>query len=204
MGLFDFLLGNKPPKPPKPAPVRDIERTVDRLTDRINDLEKGKAKLWQAAKMKAAQGLKKEAARLLQQYKTAEVMISRLDKQVTFIQTKKTEIETAGVMAGGMAALEKLAKAAKLDPDAMMVAMDTVNETSETVNDMNKQIMREIMKDEEQQARAYEEQSEYTDGDDDLMAALEAEVAGDMGYVAGSGNGVGSKTENNIKQKLDN
>ena len=208
MGWFDFLKSSKDIEREQQATVRSNERavdkSVDKLSDRIDALEKEKSKLWQAAKMKAAQGLKQDAARLLQQYKAKEVMLARLSRQVSFIQTKQTDIQVAAEMTQAAKALEGMAKAANLDPDAMMVAMDTVNETSETVNDMTKQIMREIKKDEENQARAYEEQSEYTDGDDDLMAVLEAEVAGDMGYVADSGNGVGSKTENNIRQKLDN
>ena len=177
---------------------------MDKLSDRIDALEKEKSKLWQAAKMKAAQGLKQDAARLLQQYKAKEVMLARLSRQVSFIQTKQTDIQVAAEMTQAAKALEGMAKAANLDPDAMTDTMDTIEDTSSVVSDLNKTVDRMMLKDEEKQARAYEEQSEYTDGDDDLMAVLEAEVAGDMGYVADSGNGVGSKTENNIKQKLDN
>ncbi|MBQ9771812.1 MAG: Snf7 family protein [Lentisphaeria bacterium] len=208
MGWFDFLKSSKDIEREQQATVRSNERavdkSVDKLSDRIDALEKEKSKLWQAAKMKAAQGLKQDAARLLQQYKAKEVMLARLSRQVSFIQTKQTDIQVAAEMTQAAKALEGMAKAANLDPNAMTDTMDTIEDTSSVVSDLNKTVDRVMLKDEEKQARMYEEQSAYIDGDDDLMAVLEAEVAGDMGYVAGSGNGVGSKTENNIRQKLDN
>ena len=184
MGMFDIFKSAKKSNKNNNSHAQDraLQRSLDNLGDKIQNLEKEKAKIWQAAKLKTAQGLKQDAARLLQQYKQKDVMVARLNRQLTFIEHKRTEIDVAVTTAGAIGSLRGMVDANSdcFDAEKMDEMMKAIENCSADIQDMNKSMDRAFVKQDEQLSRMYEEAASNMDADDDLMAMLEAEVAGEI------------------------
>ena len=210
MGLLDFFNFKKSSASSKDLQraqrenARSVERGMDNITEQIQRLEEEKDALWEKAKSKAVQGLKQEAARLLQQYKQKEVMIARLSKQVTFISTTKTNIEVAQTTQTAMESIGEMMKTSDIDPDKMDAIMGQIEGINEEIQDVDKVLNSAMKKQDEQIGRMYQATSSEKNADDDLMAILEKEVFGESGYSVDTNNGNRiSDGVKNLKEEIE-
>ena len=205
MGLLDFLNFKKSSdvknnRAEHRSKVRDVERGMDKISEQIQRLEKEKADLWARARAKVVQGLKQDAARLLQQYKQKEVMIAQLSKQVSFIDNTKTNIEVAQITNEAMNSINDMIKTADIDPNKMDAIMADIENTNYDIQDVNKVVDTAMKKQEEQLNRMYSSSTEDVNTDDQLMAQLMRETIGGSSYSVDTGSADDSEINEGLRK----
>ena len=183
MGFFDFLKSKKELEREMRMEQRKqehaVERVIDKLDDKVKDHERERDKVWEQAKLKLQSGQKAEAARLLTTYKSKMVMINRIERQKQFAQHKLDMITGAKDMNDLTEALGNMARISDISPEQIEENLAEVDMKTADINDMNKIMEKAMEKDMESLNRDMENEKGM-DIDDDLMKALEKEVAGDL------------------------
>lgn len=164
---------------------RAVERVVDNLSDKIRDMEREREKIWKNAKMKLQSGQKNEAARLLKMYKSKDIMLSRLDRQKSFVQHQLDMITGARDMQIAMGALGEMAAGMDISSDFIADSLENIDIASADINEINKTMDKAFEKNMAQLDRESESLAD-AEFDENLMNALETEAAGEIagGFTA--------------------
>ena len=158
---------------------REARRGIKKLDDSIREHEKQRVELWEKAKQFLITGQKTEAANLVRQHKILGVSVNRLIRQKSVVESKLTQVSTAGSI-GEIARLTKeFAKSLNIDPIGLGEDLDEIEEVTDNADDINETIDAAYQKDIEKAAA--EAERTQTSNIDDEMRALETEAAASLG-----------------------
>ena len=158
---------------------REARKGIKKLDDSIREHEKQRHDLWEKAKQFLITGQKTEAANLVRQHKLLGVSVNRLIRQKSVMDSKLTQVSTAGSI-GEIARLTKeFAQSLNIDPIGLGEDLDEIEEVTDNADDINETIDAAYMRDMEK-ATAEAERLQ-TSNIDDEMRALEAEAAASLG-----------------------
>ena len=167
---------------------RAVERVIDNLADKIRNIERERDKLWKDAKLKLQSGQKMEAARVLKMYKSKDFMITRLDRQKTFVQHQLDMITGARDMQVAMGALKDMATGMDISVDNLEDNLASIDFATADISEINKSMDKAFEKSMSQLDRESEELNN-TEIDENLMNALELETAGEISHGIASAEG---------------
>ena len=158
---------------------REARKGIKKLDDSIRDHEKQRRELWEKAKQFLITGQKPEAANLVRQHKLLGVSVNRLIRQKSVMESKLTQVSTAGSI-GEIARLTgEFAKSLKIDPITLGEDLDDIEEVTDNADDINETIDAAYQKDMEK--AAVEAERTQASNIDDEMRALETEAAASLG-----------------------
>jgi len=162
---------------------REARKGIRKLDDSIREHEKQRQELWEKAKQFLITGQKAEAANLVRQHKLLGVSVNRLIRQKSVMESKLTQVSTAGSI-GEIARLTKeFAQSLNIDPIGLGEDLDEIEEVTDNADDINETIDAAYQRDVEK--AAVEAERTQTSNIDDEMKALELEAAASLG-----GNGI--------------
>ena len=158
---------------------REARRGVSKLDGSIREHERQRQELWEKAKQFLITGQKAEAANLVRQHKLLGVSVNRLIRQKSVMESKLTQVSTAGSI-GEIARLTKeFAQSLNIDPVTLSEDLDDIDEVAENADDINETLDVAYQKDLEKAAiEAERTQSSNIDAE---MRALEVEAAASLG-----------------------
>ena len=157
---------------------RALERNIDTLNEAIEKLEAEKKKVWASA-VKALKGNDRMGAnKLLIEYKKIESQIHRLMNGKRYAQTTQNNATYIQNMQNLSVAIANVANEANdVDPDEIAAKLDVVSEAMENSVEIEK-VMEQACAEDEKKFMANLEKAKLDDTfDNDLMKALEREVA---------------------------
>ena len=158
---------------------REARKGIKKLDDSIREHEKQRRELWEKAKQFLITGQKTEAANLVRQHKPLGVSVNRLIRQKSAMESKLTQVSTAGSI-GEIARLTKeFAQSLNIDPIGLGEDLDGIEEVTDNADDINETIDAAYQKDMEKAAA--EAERTQTSNIDDEMRALETEAAASLG-----------------------
>lgn len=161
---------------------REARKGIKKLDDSIREHETQRRELWEKAKQFLITGQKTEAANLVRQHKLLGVSVNRLIRQKSVMESKLTQVSTAGSI-GEIARLTKeFAQSLNIDPIGLGEDLDDIEEVTDNADDINETIDAAYQKDMEKAAA--EAERTQTSNIDDEMRALEAEAAASLGGAA--------------------
>ena len=181
--------------------TRGVERVIENLEDKAGRLNKECSTLWDKARQQLLSGQKNEAAATLRFYKAKSVMSRRVDHQLAMTRYRYDAIVGAADMQQVMGALQDLAANTNVDVDMLEETMETVDEATGDNNEVCKIIDRAFQRDMAKLDRDLEGAGEGED--DDLMKALEQEVASGAGAARGGTESSITSGQERLRNMLD-
>ena len=181
MGIFDGLFTSaeseaKEKRMKQRRAVRTVERVIDNLTEKSAGLEKERTKLWEKAREQMLSGQKTAAAATLKVYKSKMVMGQRVERQLLLSQHNLDTITSASDMQQISTALASLATAMNVDPDAVQLTMDELEEKNDDIRDVTRIMDRAF--DRDMAKLDHDAENSQDETEDELMKALMEEVNG--------------------------
>lgn len=183
MGIFDGLFTNaeskiKEERMKQRRAIRTVERVIDNLTEKSAGLEKERTKLWATAREQMLSGQKSAAATTLKIYKSKMVMSQRVERQLLLSKHNLDTITSANDMQQVSASLASLATTMNVDPDAVQMTMDELEDRNEDIRDVNKIMDSAFARD--MAKLDLDAANGMDDTEDELMKALMDEVNGSL------------------------
>ncbi|MBQ9755714.1 MAG: hypothetical protein IJV93_13315 [Lentisphaeria bacterium] len=181
MGIFDGLFTSaeseaKEKRMKQRRAVRTVERVIENLTEKSAGLEKERTKLWEKAREQMLSGQKTAAAATLKVYKSKMVMGQRVERQLLLSQHNLDTITSASDMQQISTALASLATAMNVDPDAVQLTMDELEEKNDDIRDVTRIMDRAF--DRDMAKLDHDAENSQDETEDELMKALMEEVNG--------------------------
>jgi DAK2 domain fusion protein YloV len=108
--------------------LRKAEGAVDEVTERIRKMEKDAEAEWARAKDAAKEGKQAAAQRALTSYRSAQVLITKLEQKKWVFKQVLMKLETAGTDAEFAKALGMMNKVTNINPELVEDVFDEANE----------------------------------------------------------------------------
>ena len=108
--------------------LRKAEGAVDEVTERIRKMEKDAEAEWSRARDAAKEGKQAAAQRALTSYRSAQVLITKLEQKKWVFKQVLMKLETAGTDAEFAKALGMMNKVTNINPELVEDVFDEANE----------------------------------------------------------------------------
>ena len=155
--------------------LRKAEGAVDEVTERIRKMEKDAEAEWARAKEAAKEGKQAAAQRALTSYRSAQVLITKLEQKKWVFKQVLMKLETAGTDAEFAKALGMMNKVANINPELVEDVFDEANELLAESGDTDKLWAQMYGKEVEGSKEALQD---HIPSMEDLERTLNEEVAG--------------------------
>ena len=160
--------------------LRKAEGAVDEVTERIKKMEKEAEAEWARAKEATKEGKQAAAQRALTSYRSAQVLITKLEQKKWVFKQVLMKLETAGTDAEFAKALGMMNKVTNINPDLVQDVFDEAGDLLAEAGDADKFWAQMYGKETEGAAGALQD---HIPSIEDLEKTLQEEVAG---KIAGS------------------
>lgn len=155
--------------------LRKAEGAVDEVTERIKKMEKDAEAEWARAKDAAKEGKQAAAQRALTSYRSAQVLITKLEQKKWVFKQVLMKLETAGTDAEFAKALGMMNKVTNINPELVEDVFDEANELLAESGDADKLWAQMYGKEVEGSKEALQD---HIPSMEDLERTLNEEVAG--------------------------
>lgn len=155
--------------------LRKAEGAVDEVTERIRKMEKDAEAEWARAKDAAKEGKQAAAQRALTSYRSAQVLITKLEQKKWVFKQVLMKLETAGSDAEFAKALGMMNKVTNINPELVEDVFDEANELLAESGDTDKLWAQMYSKEVEGSKEALQD---HIPSMEDLERTLNEEVAG--------------------------
>lgn len=155
--------------------LRKAEGAVDEVTERIRKMEKDAEAEWARAKDAAKEGKQAAAQRALTSYRSAQVLITKLEQKKWVFKQVLMKLETAGTDAEFAKALGMMNKVTNINPELVEDVFDEANELLAESGDTDKLWAQMYGKEVEGSKEALQD---HIPSMEDLERTLNEEVAG--------------------------
>lgn len=155
--------------------LRKAEGAVDEVTERIRKMEKDAEAEWARAKDAAKEGKQAAAQRALTSYRSAQVLITKLEQKKWVFKQVLMKLETAGTDAEFAKALGMMNKVTNINPELVEDVFDEANELLAESGDTDKLWAQMYSKEVEGSKEALQD---HIPSMEDLERTLNEEVAG--------------------------
>ena len=155
--------------------LRRAEGAVDEVVERIKRMEKDAEAEWESAKEAAKEGRQAAAQRALTSYRSAQVLITKLEQKKWVFKQVLMKLETAGTDAEFAKALGMMNKVTDINPDMVQDVFDEAGDLLAEAGDTDKFWAQMYGKETEGAAGALQD---YIPSMEDLEKTLQEEVAG--------------------------
>lgn len=155
--------------------LRKAEGAVDEVTERIKKMEKDAEAEWARAKDAAKEGKQAAAQRALTSYRSAQVLITKLEQKKWVFKQVLMKLETAGTDAEFAKALGMMNKVTNINPELVEDVFDEANELLAESGDTDKLWAQMYGKEVEGSKEALQD---HIPSMEDLERTLNEEVAG--------------------------
>lgn len=155
--------------------LRKAEGAVDEVTERIKKMEKDAEAEWARAKDAAKEGKQAAAQRALTSYRSAQVLITKLEQKKWVFKQVLMKLETAGTDAEFAKALGMMNKVTNINPELVEDVFDEANELLAESGDTDKLWAQMYSKEVEGSKEALQD---HIPSMEDLERTLNEEVAG--------------------------
>lgn len=155
--------------------LRKAEGAVDEVTERIRKMEKDAEAEWARAKDAAKEGKQAAAQRALTSYRSAQVLITKLEQKKWVFKQVLMKLETAGTDAEFAKALGMMNKVTNINPELVEDVFDEANELLAESGDTDKLWAQMYGKEVEGSKEALQDHIPLME---DLERTLNEEVAG--------------------------
>lgn len=118
--------------------LRKAEGAVDEVTERIKRMEKDAEAEWARAREAAKEGKQAAAQRALTSYRSAQVLITKLEQKKWVFKQVLMKLETAGTDAEFAKALGMMNKVTNINPELVEDVFDEANELLAESGDTDK------------------------------------------------------------------
>lgn len=155
--------------------LRKAEGAVDEVTERIRKMEKDAEAEWARAREAAKEGKQAAAQRALTSYRSAQVLITKLEQKKWVFKQVLMKLETAGTDAEFAKALGMMNKVTNINPELVEDVFDEANELLAESGDTDKLWAQMYGKEVEGSKEALQD---HIPSMEDLERTLNEEVAG--------------------------
>lgn len=155
--------------------LRKAEGAVDEVTERIRKMEKDAEAEWARARDAAKEGKQAAAQRALTSYRSAQVLITKLEQKKWVFKQVLMKLETAGTDAEFAKALGMMNKVTNINPELVEDVFDEANELLAESGDTDKLWAQMYSKEVEGSKEALQD---HIPSMEDLERTLNEEVAG--------------------------
>ena len=155
--------------------LRKAEGAVDEVTERIRKMEKDAEAEWARAKDAAKEGKQAAAQRALTSYRSAQVLITKLEQKKWVFKQVLMKLETAGTDAEFAKALGMMNKVTNINPDLVQDVFDEAGDLLAEAGDTDKFWAQMYGKETEGATGALQD---HIPSMEDLEKTLQEEVAG--------------------------
>jgi hypothetical protein len=155
--------------------LRKAEGAVDEVTERIKKMEKDAEAEWARAREAAKEGKQAAAQRALTSYRSAQVLITKLEQKKWVFKQVLLKLETAGTDAEFAKALGMMNKVTNINPELVEDVFDEANELLAESGDTDKLWAQMYGKEVEGSKEALQD---HIPSMEDLERTLNEEVAG--------------------------
>jgi hypothetical protein len=155
--------------------LRKAEGAVDEVTERIKKMEKDAEAEWARAREAAKEGKQAAAQRALTSYRSAQVLITKLEQKKWVFKQVLMKLETAGTDAEFAKALGMMNKVTNINPELVEDVFDEANELLAESGDTDKLWAQMYGKEVEGSKEALQD---HIPSMEDLERTLNEEVAG--------------------------
>ena len=155
--------------------LRKAEGAVVEVTERIKKMEKDAEAEWARAKDAAKEGKQAAAQRALTSYRSAQVLITKLEQKKWVFKQVLMKLETAGTDAEFAKALGMMNKVTNINPELVEDVFDEANELLAESGDTDKLWAQMYNKEVEGSKEALQD---HIPSMEDLERTLNEEVAG--------------------------
>ena len=155
--------------------LRKAEGAVDEVTERIRKMEKDAEAEWARAREAAKEGKQAAAQRALTSYRSAQVLITKLEQNKWVFKQFLMKLETAGTDAEFAKALGMMNKVTNINPELVEDVFDEANELLAESGDTDKLWAQMYGKEVEGSKEALQD---HIPSMEDLERTLNEEVAG--------------------------
>jgi hypothetical protein len=155
--------------------LRKAEGAVDEVTERIKKMEKDAEAEWARARDAAKEGKQAAAQRALTSYRSAQVLITKLEQKKWVFKQVLMKLETAGTDAEFAKALGMMNKVTNINPELVEDVFDEANELLAESGDTDKLWAQMYGKEVEGSKEALQD---HIPSMEDLERTLNEEVAG--------------------------
>ncbi len=160
--------------------LRKAESAVDEVTERIRKMEKDAEAEWVRAREATKEGKQAAAQRALTSYRSAQVLITKLEQKKWVFKQVLMKLETAGTDAEFAKALGMMNKVTNINPDLVQDVFDEAGDLLAEAGDTDKFWAQMYGKETEGATGALQD---HIPSMEDLEKTLQEEVAG---RIAGS------------------
>ena len=160
--------------------LRKAESAVDEVTERIRKMEKDAEAEWVRAREATKEGKQAAAQRALTSYRSAQVLITKLEQKKWVFKQVLMKLETAGTDAEFAKALGMMNKVTNINPDLVQDVFDEAGDLLADAGDTDKFWAQMYGKETEGATGALQD---HIPSMEDLEKTLQEEVAG---KIAGS------------------
>ncbi|MBQ9740080.1 MAG: Snf7 family protein [Kiritimatiellae bacterium] len=160
--------------------LRKAESAVDEVTERIRKMEKDAEAEWVRAREATKEGKQAAAQRALTSYRSAQVLITKLEQKKWVFKQVLMKLETAGTDAEFAKALGMMNKVTNINPDLVQDVFDEAGDLLAEAGDTDKFWAQMYGKETEGATGALQD---HIPSMEDLEKTLQEEVAG---KIAGS------------------
>ena len=155
--------------------LRRAEGAVDEVVERIKRMEKDAEAEWESAKEATKEGRQAAAQRALTSYRSAQVLITKLEQKKWVFKQVLMKLETAGTDAEFAKALGMMNKVTDINPDMVQDVFDEAGDLLAEAGDTDKFWAQMYGKETEGAAGALQDHIPLME---DLEKTLQEEVAG--------------------------
>lgn len=155
--------------------LRKAESAVDEVTERIRKMEKDAEAEWVRAREATKEGKQAAAQRALTSYRSAQVLITKLEQKKWVFKQVLMKLETAGTDAEFTKALGMMNKVTNINPDLVQDVFDEAGDLLAEAGDTEKFWTQMYGKETEGATDALQD---HIPSMEDLEKTLQEEVAG--------------------------
>lgn len=155
--------------------LRKAESAVDEVTERIRKMEKDAEAEWVRAREATKEGKQAAAQRALTSYRSAQVLITKLEQKKWVFKQVLMKLETAGTDAEFAKALGMMNKVTNINPDLVQDVFDEAGDLLADAGDTDKFWAQMYGKETEGATGALQD---HIPSMEDLEKTLQEEVAG--------------------------
>ena len=155
--------------------LRKAESAVDEVTERIRKMEKDAEAEWVRAREATKEGKQAAAQRALTSYRSAQVLITKLEQKKWVFKQVLMKLETAGTDAEFAKALGMMNKVTNINPDLVQDVFDEAGDLLAEAGDTDKFWAQMYGKETEGATGALQD---HIPSMEDLEKTLQEEVAG--------------------------
>ena len=155
--------------------IRKAEGAVDEVTERIKKMEKDAEAEWERAKEATKEGKQAAAQRALTSYRSAQVLITKLEQKKWVFKQVLMKMETAGTDAEFAKALGMVNKVTNINPEMVEDVFDEAGDLLAEADDTDKFWSQMYGKEVEGSTGAMQD---HIPSMEDLEKNLQEEVAG--------------------------